>query len=65
MLDAFKGEYLENQNGKLKLISSEVSGLDLSGVVRDLHLMTHKKETRILALINNERPRLFKLKPAK
>ncbi len=60
-IDACQGKILKNKNGDLHILSDEESGLALKGVVRQIELIDYKGKKHFIALINNDKPQLYKL----
>lgn len=64
-LDAGRGGVLINKgNAQFKLLSSEESGVDLDGQIRDIREIKGGKDRHIIFLRNDMHPVLFKVKDA-
>ena len=62
MLDACKGKLLKNKGQtEFEMIANSVSGFNMRGVVRSLQLLDIDGQEYILALINNDKPQLYKM----
>jgi len=62
-LDANRGEVLMNDGkGNFKCLSADESGLDLTGMIRDIVTIPSKQGLNILFLRNDDTPVLFQLK---
>ena len=62
-LDASTGDVLINQgSGKFKRIGSRISGLNLTGEVRDIKEINSKDKRYILVALNDQFPVLYQLK---
>ena len=62
-LDANQGQILINDGkGNFKLLKSEISGLELRGMVRDIVAIPSKKGLNLLFLQNDAAPLLYQLK---
>ncbi len=62
-LDANFGTFLQNDGkGKLSVIPPAKTGIQLSGMVKDIVLLQAKQKKMVLFLRNNQKPQLFSLK---
>lgn len=61
-LDACSGKLLINDSGELNLVSRQESGINLKGVVREIKKIPSAEGVTVLALINDDKPVLYKLK---
>ncbi|MFY8128532.1 MAG: VCBS repeat-containing protein [Chitinophagaceae bacterium] len=59
--DANYGMILLNNRGSFKAAQASKSGLNVTGLVRDIKLINNKNSTTILFLRNNDKPVMYKL----
>jgi hypothetical protein len=65
-LDANPGWILMNDGkGNFNVLNTKTSGIDLTGMTRDIVALPSKKQQQFLFLINNKMPVLYKLNPIK
>ena len=60
-LDANKGEILINENGQLRHMDSNESGLNLNGTVRDMTIIEKNGKKHLVVLINDKPAQVYTL----